>query len=211
MSPSSGYTCAGRTRAAATLSLLGLLLAVVALQPGAAAAASSASSPLLSLGFGPSSLVPVSGGTPVYTVGETIWAESGYNYSLGVSLESPSSATVAQVDLGPQAAAPVYTFTSTDPDGVWNLTLASDQGSVVVPVRFVNLADHRPVLLSPLQYSLDGGNLTDLGSREPRGLLRPGGLRRGPPRAAPADALASPRTWATRGASRLRPGTRSPS
>ncbi len=160
MSPSSGYTCAARTRAAATLSLLGLLLAVVALQPGAAAAASPASSPLLSLGFGPSSLVLVSGGTPVYTVGDAIWAESGYNYSLGVSLESPSSATVAQVDLGPQAAAPVYTFTSTDPDGVWNLTLAIDQGSVVVPVRFVDLADHRPVLLSPLQYSLDGGNLT---------------------------------------------------
>lgn len=159
MSPSSGYTCAARTRAAATLSLLGLLVAVVALQPGQAAAASSTSPPL-ALGFGPSSLVPVSGGTPVYTVGETIWAESGYNYSLGASLESPSSTAVAQLDLEPQAVAPVYTFTSSDPDGIWNITLASDQGAVVVPVRFVNLADHRPVLLSPLQYSLDGGNLT---------------------------------------------------
>lgn len=161
MSPSSGCTCAARARAAATLSLLGLLLAVVALQPGAASAAdSSASSPPLSLGFGPSSLVPVSGGTPVYTVGETIWAESGYNYSLGVSLQSPSSTTVAQLDLLPQTVTPIHTFTSSDPDGVWNLTLDSEQPPLVVPVRFVNLADHRPTLLSPLQYSLDGGNLS---------------------------------------------------
>jgi hypothetical protein len=159
LSPSFGCTCAARARAAATLSLLGLLLAVVALQPGAAAAAST-SSPSLSLGFGPSSLVPVSGGTPVYTVGETIWAESGYNSSLGATLVSPSSAPVAQLDLEPQAVTPVHTFTSADPDGVWNLTLATQQGPIVVPVRFVNLADHRPVLLSPFQYSLDGGKLT---------------------------------------------------
>jgi len=160
LSPSSGYTCAGRARAAATLSLLGLLLATVVFQPGAASAAGPSSSAPLSLGFGPSSLVPVSGGTPVYTVGETIWAESGYNYSLGISLESASSATVVQLNLEPQAVTPIYTFTSSDPDGVWNLTLDSEQPPIVVPVRFVNLADHRPVLLSPLQYSLDGGNLS---------------------------------------------------
>jgi len=55
---------------------------------------------------------------------------------------------------------PIHTFTAADVDGIWNITLATNQGPVLVQVRFVNLADHRPVLLSPLQYSLDGGNLS---------------------------------------------------
>ena len=167
MSPCFGGTCAGRTKAAATLSLLGLLLTVIAFQPGVAAqasgAANSSTSPPLSLGFSPSSLSPVSGGTPVYTVGETIWAESGYNYSVPVSLDSagPSmGGVVAKLSLEPQVVTPIHTFTVADIDGVWNIALASGVGSVIVQVRFVNLADHRPVLFSPLEYSLDGGNLS---------------------------------------------------
>ena len=164
MSPSFGDTCAGRTKTAATLWLLALLLTMVAFEPRVAApalAAANSPSPPLSLGFGPSSLVPVSGGTPVYTVGETVWAESGYNYTVAASLASPTpSAVVAELNLEPQLVAPIHTFTQADPDGVWNITLESAQGPVVVPVRFVNLADHRPVLLGPLQYSLDGGNLS---------------------------------------------------
>jgi hypothetical protein len=168
LSPSFGDTCAGRGKAAATLSLLGLLLvAAMAFQPGAATQASAAanapaSAPPLSLGFSPSSLFPVSGGTPVYTAGETIWAESGYNYSVPASLESagPPMGIVANIDLEPQVVTPIHTFTMADIDGVWNITLATAQGPVLVPVRFVNLADHRPVLLNPLQYSLDGGNLS---------------------------------------------------
>jgi hypothetical protein len=161
LSPSFGDTCAGRTKAAATLSLLGLLLALVAFQPGVAAQA-SAPPESLSLGFSPSSLSPVSGGTPVYTVGDTIWAESGYGYSVPLSLESagPAMGAVVQLNLEPQVVTPIHTFTPTDVDGFWNITLASSEGPVVVPVRFVNLADHRPVLLGPLQYSLDGGNLS---------------------------------------------------
>ncbi|MDA4115385.1 MAG: hypothetical protein OK442_02380 [Thaumarchaeota archaeon] len=165
MSPSFGDICAGRAKAAATLSLLGLLLATVAFQPGLAAQASAATNSQTSslfLGFSPSSLSPVSGGTPVYTVGETVWAESGYNYSVPASLESagPPMGVVAKLDLEPQVVTPIHTFTVADIDGVWNITLVTAQGPVLVPVRFVNLADHRPVLLSPLQYSLDGGNLS---------------------------------------------------
>jgi len=171
LSPSFGDTCAARTKTAATLSLLGLLLAVIAFQPGVAkqaSAAANSTSPIpLSLGFSPSSLTPVSGGTPVYTVGETIWAESGYNYSVALSLAyaGPSSsvsfgAVAAQLNLDPRVVTPVHTFTQADPDGVWSITLLSAEGPVVVTVRFVNLADHLPVLLGPLQYSLDGGNLS---------------------------------------------------
>lgn len=172
MSPCFGDTCADRTKTAATLSLLGLLLTTIAFQPGLAAQASAAansstSTVPLSLGFSESSLSPVSGGTPVYTVGETIWAESGYNYSVALSLASAgapsgvsSGAVVAELNLEPQLVTPIHTFAAADADGVWNITLESTQGPVVVPVRFVNLADHRPILLGPLQYSLDGGNLS---------------------------------------------------
>lgn len=171
MSPSFGDTRADRTKAAATLSLLGLLLAVIAFQPGvgtqASAAANTTSPTPFSLGFSPSSLTPVSGGTPVYTVGETIWAESGYNYSVPLSLAyaGPSSnasfgAEVAQLNLDPQVVTPIHTFTQADPDGVWSITLGSTEGPVVITVRFVNLADHLPVLVGPLQYSLAGGNLS---------------------------------------------------
>ncbi|HVB96080.1 MAG TPA: hypothetical protein VND41_05715 [Nitrososphaerales archaeon] len=175
MSPFSGDTCAGRARIAATLSLLGLLLglllAAVPLQPGLAGTASAAanspgSAPSLSLGFSPSSLSPVSGGIPVYTTGETIWAESAYNYSVTLSLTSAPlpdgapGAVVATKPLDPAAVTPLYTFTPADTDGVWNITLASTQGSAVIPVRFVNLVNDRPVSLGPIEYSLEGANLS---------------------------------------------------
>jgi hypothetical protein len=168
----SGDTCAGRVRVAAILSLLGLLIATVPFQPGivgtASAAGSSVSAPSLSLGFSPSSLSPVSGGVPIYTTGETIWAESAYNDSVTLSLTSappPDGApavVVATKPLDPEAVTPLYTFTPADTDGIWNitLTLTSTQGSATIPVRFVNLANHRPVSLGPVQYSLEGANLS---------------------------------------------------
>lgn len=166
MSRRSGCTCAGSARAAATLALLGLLLFQTPTQPVAAAPAlpaapASPASPL-SLGFGPSSLFPASGGAPVYTVGETIWVESGYNHSVSLSLSSPGvdGKVVVELTLDPLVVAPLYTFTSTDSEGLWNVTLEAPQGPVVVPVRFVNPAQHRPSLLSPFQYSLDGGNIS---------------------------------------------------
>src|SRR5438445_9444062 len=141
LSPSSGYTSAVRPTAAALLFLFALLLAILPLQPGIVAGAFGAvppppsSNPLssvaLSLGFGPSSLSPVSNGIPVYTVGDTIWAESAYNFSipLSVTSETPNPCLVC---LGLPAAPPpamvkaakvlekgvippVYTFLSTDP------------------------------------------------------------------------------------------------
>jgi len=123
------------------------------------------SSVALSLGFSPSSLSPITDGVPVYTVGDTIWALSGYNYSVPASVTSAkadvsvSTYIVASKTLGPQVITPLYTFGPGDVDGIWNITLTTFQGTAIVPVRFVNLADH-PVSLGPLLYSLDGGNLS---------------------------------------------------
>jgi len=212
----SGDTCAGRGRVAATLSLLGLLLAASTFQPGLAGTASAApNSPVsglsISLGFGPSSLSPVSGGIPVYTTGETIWAESAYNYSVTLSLTSPPlsdgspGAVVATKPLDPEAAAPLYTFAPADTDGVWNITLASAQGSATIPVRFVNLVNHRPVSLGPIQYSLEGANLSisaqaDLGSSYEQEVCAAGSVPR------PAVTLSLPRDMGDSGSIALTPG-----
>ncbi len=166
MSSPSLSTCEGRTRAAAALLLL-LLLAAGALGSGGpgqaeAQAGQATSGAPVYLGLGPSSLLPISGGAPVYTVGETIWAESGSNLSLGYSVAppDPGSGVVASGTLSPGVVAPLYTFKGSDRDGVWNVSLSSPAGVDTVPVRFVNLADHAPLLDGPLRYSLAGGNLS---------------------------------------------------
>jgi hypothetical protein len=158
------HTCADRARRASPLLLISLLVALLP-QPGLVSVAFGASQPIpLSLGFGPSSLYPVANGTPVYTVGDTIWALSGYNYSVPVSVTSAragSSATgqvVATTLLGPDAVTALYNFTGSGTDGVWNLTLTTLQGPVTVPFHFVNLAAN-PVSLAPFAYSLNRGNL----------------------------------------------------
>jgi hypothetical protein len=166
LSPSFGHTCAARARTAALLLLVGLLLAMVPLGTASAATNSSSvsapSSPQLSLGFSPSTLSPVSGGVPVYTVGDTIWALSSYNSTVSVSVTSADSRVVVGTVMNPHVITPLYTFKASDTDGVWNLTVGVPQGvapTAPVSVRFVNLADH-PVSLSPLLYSLDGGNMS---------------------------------------------------
>ena len=95
----------------------------------------------LSLGFSPSTLSSVSSGTPVYTVGDTIWALSGYNYSVPISVTSAkvnssvSTDIVASTVLDPQVITPLFTFGSGDVDGLWNITVGSMQGAAIVPVQ----------------------------------------------------------------------------
>src|SRR5580658_10301214 len=91
------HTSAARARKAAPLMLVGLLIAILPLESDPVPAASAVTTPIpLSLGFSPSALYTVADGIPVYTVGETIWALSDYNYSVPLSLTSArvgSSAT----------------------------------------------------------------------------------------------------------------------
>jgi hypothetical protein len=162
------HICDARVRrAAAPLLLIGLLIAMLPLRSDPLPVVSGAAATLipLSLGFSPSALYPVADGIPVYTVGDTIWSISGYNYSVPLSVTSPKagpSATagiVAKTLLGQNAITSLYTFTANDTDGVWNVTLTTTQGVVVISVHFVNLAAH-PVSLGPLAYSLDAGTLS---------------------------------------------------
>ena len=163
------HTCVDKARRASPLLLVWLLIALLpqsGLVPEASGAAVTPTPILLSLGFSPSSLYPVADGTPVYTVGDTIWALSGYNYSVLLSVTSAiagSSATgqvVARTILTRDAVTAVYNFTGSDTDGVWNFTLTTLQGPAVIPVHFVNQAAH-PISLGPFAYSLDRGRQVD--------------------------------------------------
>jgi hypothetical protein len=162
LSPSFGHSCGGRARTGALLALLATTLSVqYGLEAAFGAPGLPASIPF-SLGFGPSSLSPVSDGVPIYTVGDTIWAASRFSNSVPVSLTSAKadasapSGVVAMQLLGPQAVTPLHTFTPTDADGIWNITIGNQ---LLIPVRFVNPTYHT-VSLGPLQYSLDAGNLS---------------------------------------------------
>lgn len=173
MPVSFGHTCGARQRsaAAAPLLLIGLLLLPLAMptiwraDPVNAAAVPYPASASVSMGFSSSTLSPVSAGVPVYTVGDTMWVESAYNSSIPLSVTSARASPTspprlaAVTLLGPHVIDPVYTFTTKDADGTWNMTLGSQGGPIVIPVHFVNPASH-PVSLAPLTYALQSGNLT---------------------------------------------------
>lgn len=155
-------TSVARAGRAARPLLLWLLIVLLPLESGLVPSVSGATTtPIpLSLGFSPSALYPVSDGVPVYTVGDTVWAESNYTSAVPLTLGlEGSSSMVAKWDMEPKTLVPVYTFTSSDPDGLWNISLATPAGTVFIPVRFVNLGAHH-VDLGPFSYSLSSGELT---------------------------------------------------
>lgn len=87
-------------------------------------------SPSIGLGYGPQSIVPVSAGIPIYTQGDSIWAESYINSStITLILSSPKGTVTNAVYLSPESIANVYTISPSDPQGVWTLTVYQSAGS----------------------------------------------------------------------------------
>ena len=84
----------------------------------------AAQGPSIGLGFGPTSIEPVSSGTPVYAPGDQLWAQSFYNdTAVGLTLTSPRGNLTPTFSLQPGDLAKVYTFSQTDPEGAWTLTV----------------------------------------------------------------------------------------
>ena len=125
------------------------LLLVAALFLASAPVASAAQSsglPLVELGFSPSSLVPLSQGNPIYTVGDQLWLSSGYNLSLSAALyPSGSSTPVSVVPINYKSVELVYTFGPSDQSGVWSLVLVSG----TLPLQVVQVYFERPPDLNP--------------------------------------------------------------
>lgn len=109
----------------------------------------------LELGYGLTTLVSVSSGVPVYTIGDTFWALSNFNGSVSGTLASPNSATTVHRNLETGIPVPIHQFTTSDVEGTWSFRLLlSNHEKFFIPVHFVKPSDHSPKS-SPYRYSLD--------------------------------------------------------
>jgi hypothetical protein len=87
-------------------------------------------SPGIGLGYGPQSIVPVGAGVPIYTVGDSIWAQSYINSStITLTLNSPKGTVTNAVYLSPESIAKVYTISPSDPPGEWTLLVYQSASS----------------------------------------------------------------------------------
>jgi hypothetical protein len=150
-------------RASTLLLLLLLSLAAVAaalpLRAGAAATGLPSSYPL-SMGFGPSDLIPVGQGVPVYTAGDQLWLVSSIHMEL--TLTNPSGAGVVGTVLNPMDPVLLYTFSSSDPAGSWSLVVggSSELLNVTAVPLVVTQEDLAPANLTG--YTLSGSGQLQL-------------------------------------------------
>jgi hypothetical protein len=85
--------------------------------------------PDVGLGFGPSSIQPISLGVPVYTQGDNLWLESYYNSTVDVTLLTPQGLDkTGVVVVEPGQLFMLYSFNGADPNGPWVLSVTSYQG-----------------------------------------------------------------------------------
>lgn len=98
----------------------------------------------LAFGYGPTTLSSPQQGIPVYSTQDQMWAESmATNESVGITLVSPAGADVASSVLHPSTASLIYTFQSSDPEGVWTISISTPQGGNSLPMLLVNPSNHQ--------------------------------------------------------------------
>jgi hypothetical protein len=112
----------------------------------------------LELGYGPTSLSPISEKIPIYTTGDQLWIESNYASPVYVMLET-SSTTLAQTSIQPNTIEPIYTFVSGLPSS--NLTLYVPAYQLMIPIQFVNPTSGALISSTP-HYSISNSTLVAL-------------------------------------------------
>ncbi|MBI3022675.1 MAG: carboxypeptidase regulatory-like domain-containing protein [Thaumarchaeota archaeon] len=115
----------------------------------------------LELGYGLTTLTPVSSGIPVYTVRDTLWALSKFNETVSIVLVPPNSGATEGRILETGMPVPVHKFSPSDNEGTWSLRLFfNNQQKFMIPVHFIKGDDHRPMLTSSLYHLQDEGVIT---------------------------------------------------
>ncbi|MCS4539215.1 MAG: carboxypeptidase-like regulatory domain-containing protein [Thaumarchaeota archaeon] len=115
----------------------------------------------LELGYGLTTLTPVSSGIPVYTVRDTLWALSKFNETVSIVLVPPNSGATEGRILETGMPVPVHKFSPSDNEGTWSLRLFfNNQQKFMIPVHFIKGDDHRPMLSSYRYYLQDEGVIT---------------------------------------------------
>jgi len=85
--------------------------------------------PEVGLGFGPSSVQPVSLGVPIYTQGDNVWLESYYNATVDISFFTPQGVDrTGAVAVEPGQLLLLYSFRGADPSGPWILSVTTSSG-----------------------------------------------------------------------------------
>lgn len=112
----------------------------------------------LELGYGLTTLTPVSSGIPVYTVEDTLWVLSKFNETISIVLVTPNSAAAEGRSLETGIPVPVHKFSPSDNEGTWSLRIfVNNQQKFLIPVHFIKGDDHRPMLTSYRYYLQDEG------------------------------------------------------
>ena len=139
-------------RRAAFVFLTVLLVGAAAGSPEPVATAQVSTNPSLDLGYGPSTLFPISGGTPVFSSGDQLWVRSHYDSSLAIRVyDFFSNATYFLGTVEPGTPTRLLAFNATDPQGLWSIRalnsslpqlifLLSDAGSL--PTNLTLAAAH---------------------------------------------------------------------
>lgn len=132
-----------------------VLLVILLSAFSAAIQAQGSPQPLpLELGYGLTTLTPVSSGIPVYTVRDTLWVLSKFNEAVSIVLVPPNSAAAERRILEMGIPVPVREFTPSDNEGTWSLRIFfNNHQKYLIPVHFIKGDDHRP-MLTPYRYDL---------------------------------------------------------
>jgi hypothetical protein len=119
--------------------------------------AQSSSILAIELGYGPTSLSPLDEGIPVYTTGDSLWVSSYYSQAITFSLVRPDQSQASLVTLQWIGATELYTFTSSDQPGYWNVNVDFGNGtSFLIGIVLTNPGAANASLS---QYSLKQNNL----------------------------------------------------
>ncbi|MDE1853650.1 MAG: carboxypeptidase regulatory-like domain-containing protein [Thaumarchaeota archaeon] len=120
--------------------------------------ASAAGSPTLDMGYGPSTLFPVSGGTPVYSAGDQLWVRSHYGSAVQVAATPlRPNATSYKRTAEPDVPMKMLSFNDSD-QGLWTLQTANQSAPSLV--FLVSFAGATPANLTLVADRLKGESLS---------------------------------------------------
>jgi len=122
-----------------TAFLLCALLTLVALAPRVPVGSAVQSTLDIGLGFGPSSVQPISQGVPIFTQGDNVWVGTYYNATIDVELLRPDgSPATGEVLVEPGQLFQLYHFDQNASSGPWMLSVATSTGIQSVTVFVVS-------------------------------------------------------------------------
>jgi len=137
------------------LLLVALMVILLTLPPPVSRSAVNGPKPPIGLGFSPTTIEPVTRGTPLFVVGDSVWAESYSPDVLTIVVNSPHGTSSLLNYLEPGGLEELHTFAASDPSGNWSVSVFDDDTDATSYTSF--LLVYSNLTLTP---QLVGANLT---------------------------------------------------